>query len=884
MSWRHFFERKRRDDDFAGELDAYLAHEIDNNIACGVTAEEARRAALRKLGNRTLLQEEIHNMNSLGLIDSVWQDLKYGARALLANPGFMTVAVVSLALGIGANTAIFQLLDAVRLRSLPVKNPQELAEIKIVGGNGGMGVNDDYGSLTRPMWEEIRRDHPAFSGMFAWNTDQVTIGEGSGFQFANGIVVSADFFRVLGVAPWRGRLFLSDDEHACPESTAVISYAYWRSKLGGREIGPDTELRINGELKQIVGVTPPSFLGLAVGERFDIALPFCRPKELSRNAFDVSVMGRLRPGWTLESASSQLGAQSPGIMAATEIQGYNSRTVEAYRKFKLGAYAASAGVSDLRKTYDSSLWLLLAITGLVLLIACANLANLMLARASVREREIAVRLALGAGRIRLLRQLLVESALLAATGAALGLGLAQLLSRVLVWSLATEDNTVALAMGTDWRVLLFTAGAAALTCVVFGVAPAFKASGADPGTTMKTGSRGMTAGRERFSTQRAMIVAQISVSLLLLVGALLFVRSFYNLMTFDPGMRESGLTVAYLGFQKSNITREHLGEFKRELLEDVRSVPGVLSAAITTHVPLVGGSWGHGITIGRTEGGSMFTWVSPEYFETMDIPLLSGRAFNEHDTATSQRVAVVNETFVRRYANGANPIGQSLRTHPEPDYPSTVYEIVGVIPDTKYNDLKGEIPPMVFGPASQFPNQQPWAALMIYSNLPPATVIDSVKHRIGEKHPEVFATFRIFQNQIRDRLVPERLMAMLSGFFGLLAAVLAMAGLYGVIAYIVARRRNEIGIRVALGARAGQVIGMVMREAALLLVIGVAVGTVLSLVAGREASSLLFGLKSYDAGTLAGAIGLLAVIGAIASFLPAHRASRLNPMDALRCE
>jgi predicted permease len=284
------------------------------------------------------------------------------------------------------------------------------------------------------------------------------------------------------------------------------------------------------------------------------------------------------------------------------------------------------------------------------------------------------------------------------------------------------------------------------------------------------------------------------------------------------------------------------------------------------------------------EGSSKFTWVSPEYFETIGVPLLAGREFGENDTRTSQRVAVVNQTFVRRYANGSNPIGQSVRTHPEPDYPSTVYEIVGVIPDSRYNDLRGETPPMVFAPASQFPDQRPWAALMIHSNLPPEIIIDSVKRRIAQKHPEIFATYRVFQSQIQDRLVPERLMAMLSGFFGLLAAVLAMAGLYGVIAYIVARRRNEIGIRVALGASRGRVIGMVMREAALLLVIGVAIGAALSLVAGREASSLLFGLKPYDPFTLAAAVALLAAIGALSSFLPARRASKLDPMDALRCE
>jgi predicted permease len=884
MRWRRYFERRRRDDDFAKELAAYVAHEFDQNVARGMDARQARDAAVRKLGNRTALQEEIHRMNSLGFIESVWQDVRYGSRALMMNPGFASVAILSLALGIGANTAIFELLDAVRLRSLPVKSPHELAEVRIAGGNGGMGSNDEYGELTRPMWEEIRRSHPPFSGVLAWSKHQLAIGQGSSFQLANSIAVSGDFFRVLGVEPWRGRMLFQDDEHACPESTAVVSYAYWQSKLGGRALNSDTKLLIDGELKQVVGVTPPRFLGLAVGERFDIAFPMCRPKELSRNVFNVTVFGRLRPGWTVERASAQLAAQSSGIMAATEIQGYNARTVETYLKFKLAAYSASAGVSNLRKEYDSSLWLLLAITGLVLLIACANLANLMLARASVREREIAVRLALGAARTRLLRQLLIESALLAGMGTALGVGLAQLVSRFLISSLSTQGGKVTLSTGTDWHVLLFAAGVAALTCILFGAAPAVKASASDPATAMKTGSRGTTAGRERFSVQRVMVVSQVSVSLLLLVGALLFVRSFYNLMTVNLGMREKGITIASIGFLESNIPQQQIDEFKRRLLEDIRSVPGVVNAATTTRVPLDGGSWGHGITIGRVEGGSRFTWVSPSYFETMDIPLLSGRSFTENDTSTSQRVAVVNQTFVRRFSNGLNPIGRTLRTSPEPNYPSTVYQIVGVIPDTKYNTVRGEAEPITFAPASQFPNQRPWTDVMIRSDIAPAIVIDSVKKVLATRHPEMFAQYRVFKTQIEDGLVRERLMAILSGFFGLLAAVLAMIGLYGVISYIVTRRRNEIGIRVALGANHGQVIGLVMREAGLLLVIGVSLGIVLSLAASRGAGSLLFGLAPYDPLTLALAAGLLAAIGALAGFLPAHRASKVDPMTALRCE
>jgi predicted permease len=401
---------------------------------------------------------------------------------------------------------------------------------------------------------------------------------------------------------------------------------------------------------------------------------------------------------------------------------------------------------------------------------------------------------------------------------------------------------------------------------------------------MKAGGRGMTGGRERFSLQRLMVVTQIAVSLVLLVGAFLFVRSFRNVMTFDPGMREGGITIAFIDFEQSHVAPDHYWDFQRELLDEARSIPGIVGAATTTFPPLVGGNWSHFISVGSLEWWSRFAAVSPGYFQTMGIPLLRGRDFNQNDTATSQRVAVVNRTFVRQCLGGADPIGKTLRTKPEPNYPSTVYKIVGVIPDTQYNDLRSETPPMTFVPASQYPAFGPSCFMMIHSSLAPAVVIAGVRHRIAEEHPEMVMEFSDFQARIRDGLVRERLMAMLSGFFGLLAALLTMVGLYGVISYIVARRRNEIGIRMALGAQRGQVVGMVMREAGRMLAIGIVAGTVLSLVAGRAASSLLFGLKPYDPLTLTAAGALLAVIAALASFVPARRASRLDPLVALRYE
>jgi predicted permease len=377
------------------------------------------------------------------------------------------------------------------------------------------------------------------------------------------------------------------------------------------------------------------------------------------------------------------------------------------------------------------------------------------------------------------------------------------------------------------------------------------------------------------------VISQIAISLVLLVGALLFVRSFHRLMTVDTGMREHGITLAFLGFSELKLPPDRYLEFKRELLNEVRSVPGVLDAATTTNVPLLGGSWTHNVHVGAAEGASKFTWVSPDYFKTMGISLQAGRGISENDTATSPRVAVVNQAFIRKFTGGANPIGKTLRTSPEPQYPETVYEIVGVIPDTKYNDVRSGTPPMAFAPASQYPAPGPWTAILIYSNTSPETAI---RNKLSHSYPGVVLNVSDFQADIAGGFKRERLMAMLSGFFGALAALLATIGLYGVISYMIARRRNEIGVRVALGANRAQVLLIVMREAARLLLVGVGVGTLLSLAAGRGAEALLFGLKPNDPLTLVASIALLTVIAALASFIPAQRASKIDPMVALRYE
>ncbi|MBV9442614.1 MAG: ABC transporter permease [Acidobacteriaceae bacterium] len=830
-------------------------------------------------------------------IDRFWQDLRYGVRQLRLSPVFAVVAILSLALGIGANTAIFQLLDAVRLRSLPVPNPQQLAEVRVANLDG-MGVNvGDNPRMTNPLWEEFRDHQQAFSGVFAWGTDTFRLGKGADARNVPGLWVSGSFFPVVGISPVRGRLLdIQDDRHGCGFSVVVISYGLWQSEFGGLNSVVGSNVMIQDHSFEVIGVTPPGFSGLDVGRTFDIALPICSLESVQssnasfgrRDAWWLTVMGRLKPGWTLESASANLSAISPGLFAATVPSGYQASELQHYLKFRLAAYPAGKGVSPLRETFGTSLWLLLGITGFVLLIACANLANLMLARASARQREIAVRLALGASRRRLIQQLLSESLLLAVIGTLLGVYLARVLTHTIVWFVSTQGNTLQLDLSLDWRVLLFTASAAVLTCLTFGLMPALRSSRAHPGAVMKADARGVTAGRERFSFQRLLVVSQIAISLILVFSALLFVRSFRNLMTFNPGFRERGILLLRIDirnfFVSGHISPSRLKPFQRELLNEIRTIPQVQSAAMSTHVPLDGSSWTLGFHLNDVHGSSKFTWTSTQYFETMGIPVLSGRAFNHRDTESSPRVALVNETFVHDYCGGTNPIGKVVRSIAEPNYPTADYEIVGVVRDAKYADLRDAIPPEVFGAAQQYPADGPWGPIFIRTSAPMSSVISAVKEKLGRAYPAMQMDFSIFQEQIRDRLVLERLMAALSGFFGALATILAIIGLYGVISYIVVRRRAEIGIRGALGATQGRILSMVMNEAAVLLLIGVAIGAAFSLAAGRAAMSVLFGLTSHDPLTLWTAVGLLAVIGAVASFVPARRASKVDPLVALRYE
>jgi predicted permease len=878
--------RSRMDREIEAELREHLQMCIDDGVASGMSRKEAERDARLRFGSPVAMRERVSAEDAALGLESLLRDARSSVRGFVKRPSFALVAIATLALGIGANTAIFELLDAVRLRSLPVQKPDELAEVRIVGGNRGFGISDgQYVNFTIPMWKEVQIHHDPFSGIFAWRMNDVMLGKLSEARRVHGLEVSGAFFNVLGVPPWQGRMIEPQDESSCEVSRVVVSFPFWKSEMGAVPITSNTTLMVDGRLVQVLGVTPPSFFGMVVGTRFDLAFPTCTPKNPRREIFTYSVMGRLRPDWSVTRASGYFGALSPGLFASTAPDGYSAEALQTFTSFRLAAYSAGAGVSYLRKAYNSSLQLLLAITGLVLLIACANLANLMLARASVRQREIAIRMALGASRRRLLRQMLMESGLLALCGAGLGVGMAQPLGRLLVAALNTSQDSIHLTIETDWRVLLFAAAVGVMTCVLFGTFPAVRGAGADPISAIKSGERGMAGTREHFSAQRLLVVTQMAVSMVLLVGALLFVRSYRNLTTLDPGMRESGITVGYFGYSMANIKPENEVEYKRQIVDDVRAVSGVENATATTTVPLSGASWSHNVQVDALEGASKFTYASPSYFATLGIPLVSGRALTEADNANAPLVLIVNQAFVRKYFRGAQAIGRQVHVMPEPQYPERTYQVVGTVADTKYGDLRDDPPPIAYVPIDQFPvtAQGPGLAMIIASK-DRQTTVTAVRKMLKTKYPGMILQFFDFQQGIRDNLVGDRLLAILSGFFGVLAALLVVVGLYGVLSYFLAQRRNEIGIRIALGASRGRVVSLVLRDASGMLLIGVALGAALALAAGREAGSMLFGLKARDPGTLGFAALLLAIVTLATSLIPALKAANLDPVDALRSE
>ncbi|OLB83126.1 MAG: hypothetical protein AUI12_17110 [Acidobacteria bacterium 13_2_20CM_2_57_6] len=800
---------------------------------------------------------------------SFWQSLRHAFRLLRLSPGFTIISVLTLALGIGANTAIFQLIDSVRLRAIPVKNPQQLGTIRIADRHWGSGqFSSQYSQLTFPMWEQIRKRQEGFAEIAVWSDQRFNLATGGEVRKAKGIRVSGDFFHVLGVEPILGRLLgPEDDQPGCGVAGANISYSFWQRNFAGDPSVVGKRLTLDGNSFEVLGVTPPGFNGISVGDTFDVAAPICVEPILSprnnrltlRHAWWLASIGRLKPGWTIARTNAQMNAVTPAILQETIPPVYDAAGVKKYLEYKLGAFSASTGFSELRQDSETSLWLLLGISGLVLLIACANLANLMLARAGARERQITIRRALGASRWRMIRDLLSESLLLAVAGTICGLFLAFAISRLLVAFISTPQSQIFLDLGMDWRLLAFTTALAVLTTVSFGLAPAVRATRAEPATLLQSGSRGMSGGRERFS----------------------------NLTTLNVGFLQSGILVTDVDFKRLQIPEERFTEYKRDILKHVQAMPGVKSAASAMLVPFGGSTWNDNVLLEGSDQDAGVVWLNylgAGYFQTIGTPLLAGRDFDDRDTATSVKVAIVNQAFVRKILKGVDPLGKRFRIHEPPGKPRPLYEIVGVTGDNKFQDMHEEFLPFMYFPGTQQEKPGPDDQILIRSSLPLTSLMASLRETIAGVNPGIDLEFRVLKTRIHDSLLQDELMATLSGFFGFLAALLAAIGLYGVISYMVVQRTREIGIRMAIGAKRADVVRMILGEAGVLTVAGLVIGIGLALGAAQAAKSLLYGLKPRDPLTLVMAVILLSAVASLASFLPAHRASKLDPLTALRYE
>jgi len=817
-------------------------------------------------------------------------DLKDAFRTLKATPIVTLVAILSLALGIGANTSIFSILDSLMLRSLPVKEPGRLA---VVGTDRG---NDSW---TYPIWEQIRDRADLFDGVFAYSSSRFNLSRTAQTEYVDGFWGSGRVFDVLGVPAILGRTFTEADDRrggGTDGPVAVVSYRYWQSKYGGAADVIGQTVTIERVPFTIVGVTPPEFFGIEVGRTFDLAIPFgaeplIRGKESAldkRSYWWLSVVVRLKTGQSLDEGTTGIRGVQPQVREATIPQNFREDDKARYLAEPFKLIAAASGNSYLRDRYRTALLTIMGVVALVLLIACANIANLLLARATARRHEMSVRLALGASRTRLIRQLLTESLLLAACGAALAILFARWGASLIVRQLSTSTNTVFLDIGTDWRVLGFTALIAIATALVFGTAPAFRASGVTPHDALKERGRSVLGDR-RFGLGNALVVAQVALSLLLLVAAGLFVRTFTSLSNLSLGFDSSPILVASVNATRATASPDERVDLYKRLREAAAQVPGVSSAAASAVTPVSGSTWQFAVeriddrVLGEKDRGVYVNLVSPGWFQAYGTRFLGGRDFTDRDTKSAPHVVIVNEAFARKFTNGGSPIGHHFRQPDYPDRPAFDQEIVGYVQDAIYRSLRAPVPPTMYVPIAQQGEAPSGISISVRANAgSPALLTKSVAAAFSAVNPDITMTFRLLSEQVNNSLIQERVVAMMSGFFGALALLLAGLGLYGVTSYAVNRRRTELGIRMALGAAPAGVIGLVLRRVGILVATGVVVGGGISWVLARFVSTLLYGLDKHDPLTLAGAAVILSLIGALAGWLPARRASRLDPAQVLR--
>jgi predicted permease len=861
--------RKQREHDLERELRDHLDLEAEE--------QQDPYAAQRALGNTSLIKEDVREVWGWTWFEQLWQDLRYAARVLRKSPAFTATAVLSLALGIGATTTIFSLIDALLLRMLPVRNPQELVQLTIAGVP--RAVPPLLENFSYPLAKALAEHHEVFAGLCGFSGAQFIVGPRDAQETTSGGWVTGAFYETLGLEPTAGRLLNPEDDRPGAVPAAVIADGYWRRKYGSDPRVVGQSILIFGRPVTIVGVTPAGFTGANVGQIADITLAFGvlpqlqpdDPYMIDASSWWIRIVARPIPTLSRAQLKARLQTIWPGL-AESAIPADMAGALRRVRGTSIELVPGGAGWTDLRRQFRQPLYVLMALTGLVLLIACANVANLLLARATARRREIAVRMAVGAGRMRIIRQMLTESLLLSLSGAAIGVVLAWFGGRFLLRLLSSgQARAIALDVSPNGHVLGLAIAAGVVSAVVFGFIGA-------------TNDRVLRRGRVTSvsAAGRLLVVVQVSLSLLLLIGAGLFVRTLQNLRTLDPGFQREGVLLAGVNGPRLGYRALQLAGFYEDVLGQIASLPGVASASFSSITPLSGGGISQSIAVNGKRTGEPqveFNAVSRGYFETMRTPVILGREFSGRDGATDPKVAIVNQAFAARYIPGGQPLGQHLGVGSA----AKDYEIVGVVRDSIYESLREAPPPTVYVPLVQRLAQSN-VVYEVRASGSLAQVASDLQARLKPTLSGTPVEVHTFSAQVEQMLVQERLMATLAASFGLLGLSLAAIGLYGLLAYMVARRTSEIGVRMALGADRRRVTVMVMKEAASLLLIGVAIGLPCALALTRIARSLLFGLSAHDPGTFLAAAGILTSALALGSFLPARRASMVDPMIALRCE
>jgi predicted permease len=831
----------------------------------------------------------------------MFQDIRYGIRMLLKKPGFTLVAVLSLALGIGANTAIFSLVDALMIKTLPVQQPEQLVLFGKAESSGmTTGFPDGSTDLySYPFYRQVEQRTDIFSGVagllsIPWNVHGF-VNSGSDIQQFQVQLVSGSYFPVLGVNAGLGRVLTeADDQTPGAHPVAVVSYAWWQQKLGGNPAVVGQTITIDNVAYTLVGVAPRDFFGTTVGSAPDLWIPLAMEKQMppthwdgrdNKEFQDLYLIGRLKPGVSAPQANAAVNLLFTQSLQARAGSPPTAQRLKQIQDANIQLTPVSRGLSTLREQFSLSLRVLMGVVALVLLIASANVANLLLAHGAARSREFAVRLAVGAGRMRLARQLLTESALLALLGGAVGVGLAWWGTRLLLLMASGGPEALPVDIAPNLRVLGFTIGVSALCAIVFGTAPALRASRVEPNTSLKGGK---TLNALRNPLGKAFVVAQVALSLLLLVGAGLFVRTLVNLQNIPSGFKQENAMLFIIDTSATGMKTDDpkLPALLSEVETKVKQVPGVQAASFAFTIFNQGFWSGLGYTREDNipEGGTRWlrnNIVGPDFFAAMGIPLVQGRVIGPQDTKSSPKVAVVTEAMAQKFFPTGNPIGKRFGIK-GPESAEEI-EVIGVVKDAKFGNLKEPFRPMAFYPYTQVPDVL--GNFVVRFSGPASAVVPQVRETIKQINRNLPVDDVVsLSDHIGRSLVQQKLIARLASFFGLLALLLACVGLYGVMSYGVARRTNEIGIRMALGAQGRSVLWLVLREALLLVGIGLVVGVLASLALTKTAASLLYELKPHDPLTIAMATLVLMVVALIAGYLPARRAAHVDPMIALRDE